>query len=95
MGRRLVVPVRMPLWAVKAVSALAEKWGVIRLKPSTLNRDKYRIMKQRNWNVDVSDAVADFGFNPQFDLERGIKATVEAYRKEQAEEKEANKKLKK
>ena len=52
-------------------------------------------MKQRNWNVDVSYAVADFGFNPQFDLERGIKATVEAYRKEQAEEKEANKKLKK
>ena len=95
LDKKWVIPVRLPLWAVKIASIVAEKYGVAKMKPSTLNSDKYRIMKQRNWNVDVSDAVADFGFNPQFDLERGIKATVEAYRKEQAEEKEANKKLKK
>lgn len=95
LDKKWVIPVRLPLWAVKIASIVAEKYGVAKMKPSTLNSDKYKIMKQRNWNVDVSDAVADFGFNPQFDLERGIKATVEAYRKEQAEEKEANKKLKK
>ena len=52
------------------------------MKPSTLNSDKYKIMKQRNWNCDVSDAVRDFGFAPRFSLEKGIAATVEAYLKE-------------
>lgn len=80
MGRRLVVPVRMPLWAVKAVSALAEKWGVIRLKPSTLNRDKYRIMKQRNWNVDSSAAHRDFGFSPRVSLEEGLRQSIDWYK---------------
>ena len=72
----------MPLWAVKGVSAVAEKWGVARMKPSTLNRDKYNIMKQRNWNVDVSKAKKDFGFNPQVSLQQGIKKAVEWYKNE-------------
>lgn len=80
--KRFVVPVRLPLWAVKAVSAVAEKWGVARLKPSTLNRDKYRIMKQRNWNVDISKARRDFGFNPHVSLEEGVDRSVEWYRRE-------------
>ena len=88
LGRRFVVPVRLPLWAVYVASAVAEEIGRARMKPSTLNRDKYKIMKQRNWSCDVSDAVRDFGFDPQFDLERGMRATVEAY----LAEKEAAKK---
>ena len=47
LGKKFVLPVRVPLWGVKAVSGIAEKWGVARMKPSTLNSDKYRIMKQR------------------------------------------------
>lgn len=80
MGKKFVMPVRMPLWGVKAVSAVAEKIGVIRLKPSTLNRDKYKIMKQRNWNVDVSKACRDFGFSPQVTLREGVKRSVAWYR---------------
>lgn len=79
LGNRWVIPVKLPLWAVKAVSAIAEKIGVLRMKPSTLNTDKYNIMKQRNWSCDISDAIRDFGFNPQFSLRRGIEATVESY----------------
>ncbi len=51
----------------------------MKMKPSTLNRDKFKIMKQRNWCADVSDAVHDFGFAPRFSLEDGINATVKAY----------------
>lgn len=79
LGRKLVVPVRLPLWAVKGVSTVAEKIGVLRMKPSTLNRDKYRIMRQRNWLCDCTDAVRDFGFCPQVSLEEGVRLTVEAY----------------
>ncbi len=83
LGRRLVIPVRLPLWAVKIASVVAEKWGVAKMKPSTLNSDKYNIMKQRNWCCDTSDALNDFGFSAQVDLESGIRATVAAYREQQ------------
>ena len=82
LGKKGIIPVPMPLWAVKAVSAIAEKWGVARMKPSTLNRDKFNIMKQRNWNVDISKAQKDFGFNPQVSLEEGLDKAIRWYRKE-------------
>lgn len=82
LGKNFVAPVAMPLWGVKFVSAIAEKWGVARMKPSTLNRDKFNIMKQRNWAVDVSKAVAGFGFSPLVDLREGVHKAVEWYEKE-------------
>lgn len=81
-GRRVVIPVKMPLWAVKAVSWICEKAGVVRGKPSTLNTDKFRIMRQRNWAVDVSKAARDFGFRAQIPLSEGIRRSVEWYRQE-------------
>ena len=79
LGRKFVVPVKLPMWAVYAASVVAEKWGVARMKPSTLNRDKFKIMRQRNWSCDVCDAARDFGFKTEFPLERGIAETVKAY----------------
>lgn len=84
--RRLVIPVRVPIWMLYVVSAVAEKIGVIRSKPSTLNRDKFRIMRQRNWNCSVDEAVADFGFAPRYDLVAGLTETVAAYRESLGEE---------
>lgn len=81
-GKRFVLPVRMPLWGVKVVSAVAEWWGVARLKPSTLNRDKYKIMKQRNWSVDVSKAERDFGFKTSVPLALGIEKSLAWYKDE-------------
>lgn len=80
LGRKFVIPIRLPLWALYGASVVAEKIGVLRMKPSTLNRDKYRIMKQRNWNCSVDEAVADFGFSPKYSLADGIHQTVLAYR---------------
>ena len=82
LGRRFVIPVRLPLWAAKMASVVAEKWGALSMKPSTLNRDKFKIMRQRNWRCDVSEAVSDWGFAPRVDLREGIARVVEAYRTE-------------
>lgn len=82
MGKKFVVPVKVPIWGLKVVCAVAEKWGVARMKPSTLNCDKYRILKQRNWNVDVNKAKRGFGFAPKTSLAEGIMKSVEWYRKE-------------
>ena len=84
LGRRFVIPVRLPLWTAAVASAVAEKVAAAQGKSSTLNRDKFKIMRQRNWNCDVSPAKRDFGFNPQYDLRRGLAATVAAYKEEKA-----------
>lgn len=91
LGGRRVIPVKLPMWAVYVASCVAEKWATAKGKASTLNRDKFKIMKQRNWTCSVEDAVRDFGFNPQFSLERGVEATVKAYLDQKREAKEAKK----
>lgn len=79
LGRKLVIPVKLPMWAVWTASAIAEKIAKMRCTTSTLNRDKFKIMRQRNWNADISDAAAEFGFSPKIDLREGIRRTVAAY----------------
>lgn len=80
LGKKVVVPLRLPLWMAWVASAVAEKVGVLRMKPATLNRDKYRIMKQRNWACDTSDAERDLGFRASWSLEDGLRATIDAWR---------------
>ena len=80
LNKRFVIPVKCPLWVVNAVCHAAQWIANITSRPSTLNPDKYHILKQRNWLCDTSDAQRDFGFNPKYDLERGLTETIEWYR---------------
>lgn len=79
LGKKWILPVRLPLMAVKLVSDVAEKIGVARGKPSTLNSDKFKIMAQRNWRADISKAREDFGFNPRVGLKEGVARCVDWY----------------
>lgn len=79
LGKKAVLPLKLPLWGVKLASTIAEKIGAARGVPSTLNRDKYRIIAQRNWNIDISKAREDFGFSPRIDLEEGVRRCAEWY----------------
>lgn len=81
LGKKWVIPVRLPLWAAWVVSAVAGKIARWQMKASTLNLDKFRIMRQRNWRADITPAQREFGFAPKVDLREGIRRTVEAYRK--------------
>lgn len=85
LGTRCVIPVRLPLWVARIVCAVSEKWGVARLKPSTLNTDKFNILKQRNWQADCSRAVADFGFAPRVSLREGIREVIRSWRADEAQ----------
>ncbi len=80
LGKRVVIPVKLPVWMLWVVSVVAETCAGWFGKTSTLNRDKYRIMKQRNWICDISDAQRELGFEPQYSLERGVNECVEWYR---------------
>ena len=80
LGKKFVIPVVCPLWVVKRVCAIAEWVGKVTLKASTLNRDKYNILKQRNWQCDTSEARLDFGFAPRYSLREGIREAIAWYR---------------
>lgn len=80
LGRRHVIPVRLPMSLVWVASAVAQWVGKLRGKPSTLNLDKWRIMRQRNWSADVTPARRDFDFKTRYPLERGIRETVAAFK---------------
>ncbi len=77
--RKFVIPLKLPMWIVYIASVIAEKIAVAQLKTSTLNRDKFKIMKQRNWDCDISDAQRDFNFTPRYSLERGLEETIDEY----------------
>lgn len=80
LGKKVVIPVTCPLWVVKIVCHVAEFIGKLTGKPSTLNPDKFRILKQRNWQCDTSDAKRDFNFSPQHSLKQGVHEAIEWYR---------------
>ena len=82
LGNPWVLHVKAPLWflwLVCAVSGTVCRWMG---KLTTLNLDKYHILSQRNWQCDISEACRDFGYEPQYDLERGVKDTVAWYKRE-------------
>ena len=82
LGNPFVIRFRCPLIILKLVSLLAEFWAKQRNKTSTLNSDKYRIMKQRNWQCDITPAIKELGYSPEYDLERGVKETIAWYKEQ-------------
>lgn len=77
-----VLHIKAPLWVLRLVSAVAG-WGASLLgKTSTLNNDKYQIMKQRNWQCDTAPLETELGFRPEYNLERGVRETIAWYKKE-------------
>jgi len=54
--------------------------GKIVKKPATLNTDKYKILRQRNWDCETGKTFSDLGFIPQYNLEEGLKETIRFYK---------------
>jgi len=82
MGNPFVVRIKSPLWFFKVVCVLSEAWSKLTHTTSTLNTDKYNIMKQRNWRCDITPAIHELGYRPQYQLERGVKETIAWYKEE-------------
>ncbi len=80
LGRPWVLHIKAPLWFLKAVCAVSGKVNGLLHKTTTLNLDKYHILSQRNWQCDIDPARRDLGYEPEWPLERGVKATVAWYK---------------
>lgn len=81
LGVKNVISLKVPLFILKFISAISEDISKITKKPSTLNRDKYKIMKQRNWECDIEPLKEDLLFAPKYNLEKGLTESISWYRK--------------
>ena len=82
LGNPYVIRLRCPLIVLKVVSLIAEFVATRSGKSSTLNSDKYKIMKQRNWQCDITPVMKELGYVPEYDLEKGVKETIAWYKNE-------------
>lgn len=80
LGVGLLLRIKAPIWFLRAVTFAGEHVGRLTGRPSALNNDKFHIMKQRNWRCDISATVSDLGYEPQYDLGRGVALAVRWYR---------------
>ncbi len=80
--KKWVIPVTLPLFIVKVVSLSAERWAKFFGKVSTLNADKYKIMKQRNWICDIKPLQQELHFEPRYDLSKGLEESIQWYKQQ-------------
>lgn len=80
LGNPAVLHIKAPLWFLHGVCAV--NGGLMRRlgKLTTLNMDKYHILRQRNWQCDIEPARRDLGYEPQYPLERGTHLAVRWYK---------------
>lgn len=80
LGRRHVLSITVPEALCRYVCAKAEDLARKRHTASTLNRDKYYILKQHNWACDTSRAEEELGFFADYNLKQGIDEAVTWYK---------------
>jgi len=76
LGRPFLLRLKAPLWLLRAVTFCGEYIGRWTHKPTALNNDKYHILAQRNWMCDIEPARRQLGFQPEWDIYRGLDETM-------------------
>lgn len=73
---------KFPLFIVKWISSFLDMLGRAIGTQFTLNKDKYSILAARNWDCDIEDLKQDLGYEPEYDLQKGVEETIAWYKKE-------------
>ena len=76
--KKHVFHARIPLRLAYLVCFCSERISRLRNRASTLNTDKYNILKQRNWICDVQPLHEALGFEPSYDLRKGLEEVIQA-----------------
>ena len=81
LGNPWWIRITAPLWVLRLVSWCGEYVGRLTGKVTALNKDKYNIMRQRNWRCDITPAREELGYAPQVKLPEGVKRSAAWYQK--------------
>ena len=82
LGHPFMLRIKAPVWFLRVVCAINGSFSTWRGRTTTLNRDKFHILCQRNWQCDIQPAVKELNFRPEYPLARGVKETIAWYKKE-------------
>lgn len=80
LGVRFLFRLKAPLWLLRIITIVGDRWGKMTGKVTALNNDKYHILSQRNWKCDITPSQKDFDFRPEWQLERGVKEAMAWYK---------------
>lgn len=80
LGVKFMLRITAPVWLLRIVTAVGDRWMHLTGKLTALNNDKFNILRQRNWRCDITPARRDLGYNPQYQLERGVKEAIAWYK---------------
>ena len=69
-----------PLWVLRIVTFCGEYIGRLTGRMTAQNNDKYYIMRQRNWRCDITPARRELGYEPQVQLEEGVRRSIQWYK---------------
>lgn len=80
LGDKWLLRIKAPIWILRIVTFFGEYIGRMTGRISALNNDKYNIMRQRNWRCDITPAIEELGYKPQYDLQSGVRLAIRWYR---------------
>lgn len=81
LGNPICIPINVSEKVLRLGTRLGDIVGQVTGKPVLLNSDKYNILKQENWRCDIKPALEELGFQPQYNLVKGLKETVDWYQR--------------
>ncbi len=81
LGNPFVLHITLPLWMGYIAATLCDIAGRVTGNCFVLNSDKFHILKQRNWTCDITPLVHELDYQPQYDLEKGIKDMLRKHRR--------------
>lgn len=68
----------LPMGLVKVIVGTLETFSS-GSKPPALNKEKLNELAAENWNCSIEKAQQELGYQPQYDLERGLNETLKWY----------------
>lgn len=80
LGNPWLLRIKAPIWLLRIITFCGEYIGRMTGQITALNNDKYHIMRQRNWRCDIQPAKDELGYQPRYDLKKGVALAVKWYK---------------
>jgi len=78
--KKPLIKINIPIGVVSVIANIGEGIGYLTGKMPVLNKEKVKILKSKNWQVDIVPLQNDFNFAPAYDLETGLLETIQWYK---------------
>lgn len=82
LGIHWLLRIKAPIFLLRIICNISETISKFTGKASTLNRDKFHILCQRNWQCDIEPARKEIGYEPRIMLPEGVQRSITWYKKE-------------